>query len=177
MKSILFLILALFPFVSFAQSYVDEIPFVDDKIKFETILNIDSVSAQELYSRAKLAISDMYKSGKSVIDSYDDNALNLVVKGTTHYPLKDFLGTVNIDLDHTLIMQFKDGKVKLTYTDLIASTVNAECIIAENPKVGNCPKMKYPKKIKEEHAKQIVKTWEDFKSTVQSKLESYRDDW
>ena len=171
MKKILLTLFAITPIVLFAQNPIEKIPFNDSKIEFEKILEVDGKTANELYSQTKLIITELYKSGKSVIDSYDDDALNIVVKGITYYPLKDWLGTINQKLEHTLIFQFKDGRVRIRFTDLIVSTVPAENIIKDYRK------NKYSNKIREAHAQGILNAWNDIIETLESKYQKNTDAW
>ncbi|WP_299576671.1 DUF4468 domain-containing protein [uncultured Sunxiuqinia sp.] len=171
MKSILLAVMVVLPFLVKAQSPIDNIPFVDGEVKFETILNVEGSSAESLYADTKLIISDIYKSGKAAIDVSDDDALFIVVKGITYYPFKDWLGTVAQKLDHTLKFQFKDGRMKVTLFDLEINTIPIECVIRE------CKGYRFNKRMRETHAREILKTWENMQSQLISGLEKDQDDW
>ncbi len=169
MKILLALSFLWMSFFSFSQK--DSIPFVDGKIQFEKIISIENKTAGELYSQAKLIMSNLYQSGKAAMDSYDDDALYIATKGISYYPLKDWLGSIEQKLEHTLILQFKDGRVRITFTNLIVSTIPAENIL------GNAKRNPYGKKIKQSHAQGILNTWNEIESILKSEFNKKTDDW
>lgn len=170
MKKLL-LLLALLPINLIAQELL-EIPFVDGKVQFETVLEIKDKTAKELYADVTLLISDIYKSGKAVTDVADDEALFIVVKGITYYPLKDWLGTVQEKLEHTIKFQFKDERIKITFTNLVVYSIPFECIAAE------CKGYKFSPNIRKEHTKQVFLIWDDLQKTIIGKLANTdNDNW
>lgn len=170
MKKLLLLIL-LIPLFSGAQN-ATPVPFVDGKVQFETVLEVKNKTAKSLYSDVKLMISEIYKSGKAVIDASDDEGLFIVVKGNTRYPLTDFLGTVYVTLDHSIKFQFKDERMKIVFSNLVVNTIPFECIAEE------CKGYKFNKKIRQQHIDQVIGIWDGLQKTILDKLEkSKNDNW
>lgn len=167
----LILLLLFIPFLSASQTAIDKIPFVEDIIKFDSIIDINETAANVLYSRTKLIISELYQSGKSAIDTDDANALNIVVKGMTTYPLKDWMGTIDQKIEYTIIFQFKDNKVRIQFTDLVVFSVKAECIIRE------CKGLKYSQKVRQAHAEGIINVWNEIKNSYITKIKIDQNNW
>ena len=170
MKKLLFALIVIIPLLSIGQND-SIIPFVDGKIKFEKIIDIPGKTAKQLYSDAKLMIADIYRSGKAVVDVADNEALFIVVKGIAQYPLNDGFGTIQQKLEHTLKLQFKDEKIKITFTDLVVYRVNAECIVEP------CKGLRYSQKVRELHKKGILSVWDDLQMTIGNQLKTKTDNW
>lgn len=170
MKKLLLILWVVMPLFCYSQNYLDSIPFEDDIITFTKIIEFENFSSNQLYNKTKLLISDIYKSGKAVIDIENPNS-SIVVKGISYYPLKDWLGTVQQKMEHTLKFEFKDEKIRLTYTNLIVSTVPAECLI------HTCKGLKYPKKVRIEHAKGIFNSWTEIQNIITTEIKKENDDW
>lgn len=164
MKKLLFLI-ALIPIFTFAQDKI-KIPFVDGRVQFDTVLVIKNKSAKELYASTKLIISELYKSGKAAIDIADSEGLFITVKGVTKYPLTDFLGTLYVNLDHSIKFQFKDGRMKVTMNDLVVSTVPFEKIAVESKGY------RYSEKIRQQHNTHVIEFWNQLNQTITDKLKN-----
>jgi len=170
MKKLL-LLLFIIPVFAFPQEF-KKVPFVDGKVQFDTVLVVNGKSAKELYSDVKLMISEIYNSGKAAIDVADSEGLFIVVKGNTKYPLTDFLGTIYVNLDHSLKFQFKDGRMKTTMTDLVVSTVPFERIAIETKG------FKIPAKIRQQHLTHVIDFWGQLNKTITDKLiKSDSDNW
>lgn len=172
MKKLLFVLLCFLSVNLDAQNPIDKIPFIDGKIEFDTIVPVKGKTADQLYSDTKLLISDLYRSGKAAIDVADKDGRFIVVKGMTTYPLKDFLGTINQKLNHTLTFQFKDGKMKITLTNLSDFDIPVECIIRETKGY------RYSPKLREKHAAGVLSVWNELVADITHKLKSEKqDDW
>lgn len=109
-----FLILLLLPFISLAQS--DSIPKnTDGKYEYTEVVNVDSASAEKLYSNAKLFMVDAFKSAKDVTQLNDEasktvagtGAIKIVLHGTTGAQYVSF--KINI--------QCKDGRYKYDFSN------------------------------------------------------------
>lgn len=167
----LFSLFILLSLVGSSQDKV-KIPFVDGKVQFDTILVVENKTAKDLYSSAKLIISELYNSGKSAIDVAESEGMYITVKGNTRYPLTDFLGTVHVNLDHSLKFQFKDGRIKITMSNLVVSTVPFEKIAVETKGY------KYSDKIRQQHIVHVNEFWSNLNQTITEKLKtSESDNW
>lgn len=84
----------------------------DGALLLTNVEKVDTVtSMKELYRRALLWVSDMYKNPKSVIQTQDADAGILVVKG-------NIPGAAKSSYQHKLMFEFKDGKYRWTISDI-----------------------------------------------------------
>ncbi len=111
------LILLLIPAFSYGQ--YNSIPTREaETIYVDTVLKIDLVEKQELYSRAKIWVSDYFKSSKAVIDLDDKEIGILIGKGGSPITVETAIGQpFNTNCFFTFKLSFKDGKVKVEVYD------------------------------------------------------------
>lgn len=91
---------------------------ITHKYTYSAVVNVDSVKAQDLYSRAKIAITKLFNSGKDVTQVEDDNSKQIVAKGFFEPILND--GIFNREFGKvwfTITIQCKDGKFRYIITD------------------------------------------------------------
>jgi hypothetical protein len=79
------------------------------KIVFTEVVKVDSADANQLFSRAQVAISSLFKSAKDVIQVKDEASKQIVAKG-----LLEAYGFVKFETT----IQCKDGRYKYTITNL-----------------------------------------------------------
>ena len=125
MKKLLFLFLLL-PVMALAQnekqdSLLGIMPQIDGKVHYQGIVKVDSVNQKTLYSRAKLFFSDIFVSGKSVIDMQDEASGIIVGKGYLAEPVP----VTNVPF--TFKIQVKDGRYKYDIYDLLIKTERIQC--------------------------------------------------
>jgi len=85
------------------------------EIIYTDVVNIDSATAQNLYSRAKLFVADVYKSSKDVTQLNDDVAKTILIKPNIKNHIKSFL--VNDNWGYTsyqIFIECKDNKYRYT---------------------------------------------------------------
>jgi hypothetical protein len=118
----------------FAQKYFNileaprDLPFIDGKVTYQGILEIEGASMADLYGFAKKFIAETYTSTDAAIDM--DDTLNgvIVVKGRSDVPLTWYEkngGKVEQAYDkasvkHLLIFEIKNGRLRYTIKDLVA---------------------------------------------------------
>ncbi len=119
MIKITFLFLFL-PFFSFAQNDSLNLHFDSStqKITYSEVVKIDSVSAEDLLSRAKITLTNLFVSGKDVTQIIDENAKQIVGKGflvpvISNGLMKMAAGKVWF----TLTIQCREGRYKYTLTN------------------------------------------------------------
>lgn len=79
----------------------------------------DSISAQQLYSKAKLFIAENFKNAKSVTDFSDDEAKILIKKAVVPVLLKTFLGSNVVQYcSFTLKIECKDNRYRYTIDNI-----------------------------------------------------------
>jgi hypothetical protein len=111
----IFLLLVLFiPTVCLCQNF----PLNDQgRIEYTEVIAIDSSSADDLYKRAKLFISNNFKNPGEVIGVDDFNNKIIVINGT--------FTTEPGHIKFKATLQFKDGRYKYSVTDLTHKFINA----------------------------------------------------
>jgi hypothetical protein len=149
MKKVLFILVASFlTFQARSQEKyaTGSIPFVNGVVIFSSVEQIDSINADILYSTAKVAIADIFKSAKDVIQVDDKDNHLLVIKGITTDD--------NASWEYTIKIQTKDGRYKVEMYDceytavlpnLPSTNYRAEKLTDENclNKKGECKKTGY----------------------------------
>jgi len=82
---------------------------------YHEVVKVDSISADELYSRAKSWIALTYKSANDVIQLDDQNAGRIIVKGNFGIIYYANQAWVN----HTLTIDFKEGRYRYDLTSFV----------------------------------------------------------
>jgi len=82
---------------------------------YHEVVKVDSISADELYSRAKPWIALTYKSANDVIQLDDQNAGRIIVKGNFEIIYYANQAWVN----HTLTIDFKEGRYRYDLTSFV----------------------------------------------------------
>jgi hypothetical protein len=115
----LFFLLFFFPGLALSQSDNKEVKFPMDsstgKITFIEVVNVDSATADQLYSRAKLFVADSYKSNKAVTQLNDDAAKTVLIKPIIINHAKGF-GEYGYT-SYQFTIQCKDNKYRYIITD------------------------------------------------------------
>jgi hypothetical protein len=98
------------------EKLLDVLPVQDKKVIYEGVVIVDSASKSELQRRAKRWFIEAYKSPKDVIslDEPDEIMGKGIIK-TSHQA--GFMTIFQIDLQHTIDLQFKDGKYRYQIRD------------------------------------------------------------
>lgn len=120
MKKYTLLTLALFASViSFGQS----IELDPNSNKYQTIgiIYVDSIKKDDLFLRAKHWAALNYRSANDVIQLADKESSKIILKGN----FQDSFLVTDCWLGHTLVLDFKDGKVRYLYTDFSYSDMNS----------------------------------------------------
>lgn len=97
-------LLAVLPLQLFCQT--DTLPKnADGKYEYTGVVNVDSASADKLYSNAKLFIADNFKSGKDVTQLNDDYSKTVIGRGIEH------------SVKFKITIQCKEGKYRYVVED------------------------------------------------------------
>lgn len=105
-------LLGLFPLLLFSQEL--KLDSGTGQYTFTQIINAEGKTKDQLFSIVKEWVALNYKSANSVIQSSDREAGSLVVKGA--FAVSEGLRFTG-DVTHTLLINFKDNKIKLVATD------------------------------------------------------------
>lgn len=113
-KLVLLISVVMLNLVSFSQDNnkygVGSMPLVDGMVVFSEIVPIEGVTADKLHARAKMAVAEMFKSAKDVIQLDDKENGVLIVKGSNNYD-------PDVYSNFTLKVYVKDNKYKVDMTN------------------------------------------------------------
>jgi hypothetical protein len=84
---------------------------------YQEVVDVPGITADELYSRAKAALALAYESAPDVTKLDDPQAKKLIVKGYFNISFSYTLTQVSYKIWHTLILEAKDGKYRVTLKD------------------------------------------------------------
>lgn len=120
MKNTILLFIILFTF-QFGFCQVLEINSETGKLESTSIIAVDSVSKEELFSKVLSWIALNYRSANDVIQLQDKENGQIIAKAI-FAPLSGGMAFMSAGARHTLIFDIKDSKVRMTYTNLIYTT-------------------------------------------------------
>jgi hypothetical protein len=112
MKKVIVLLSLCCSIKCYSQDY-----FVNDKCSIEEVVQVDSVSAKDLYTRAKYALTKIFKSAKDVTQLDDKDNNQLVAKGFTYVRMKNPFNPAAGQVRFAFEIQCKDGRYKYLITD------------------------------------------------------------
>lgn len=94
------------------------LPLKDGKVTYVDVVQVDSISKDELYKRTKRWFIDTYKSAKDVIQLDDKENGEVIGKGffETYWQITFYSGQ-NINVWQTIKVQVKDGRYRYEITD------------------------------------------------------------
>ncbi|MFN8406975.1 MAG: DUF4468 domain-containing protein [Sphingobacteriaceae bacterium] len=123
MKKYTLLVLTLFTSaISFGQSI--RLDPTSNKYQSTGIIYVDSIKKDDLFLRAKHWAVLNYRSANDVIQLADKESSKIILKG--NYATTMFMK--GCWLEHTLILDFKDGKIRYTYNDFGYSDSNSRSL-------------------------------------------------
>jgi hypothetical protein len=110
---------------------------VDDSgnVTYTRIVEVDSVSKEELYLRALGYFTYNYNSGEDVIQVSDKESGTIIGKGLySNIPVSSFMAFVGIETYHILRIDLKEGKARiiLSLTDYRVRGYNASAVLVYN---------------------------------------------
>ncbi|MDP2359137.1 MAG: DUF4468 domain-containing protein [bacterium] len=82
---------------------------------YQEVIEIDTLSQNELYARAKSWIANAYRSANDVIQLDDPEKGIIIAKGFT----KNYWNTNDLDIYHTLTIEIKEGRYRYTFSDFV----------------------------------------------------------
>lgn len=125
MKTLL-LIASLLPF--FVLSQTDTLPRNTETGKYEysDVVSVDSVTADKLYSNAKIFMVDAFKSSKDVTQLNDDVAKTVAGRGTTKIEFKGIgLSGLEKYVRFKVYIQCKENRYKYTFNSFSFSMISS----------------------------------------------------
>lgn len=113
-KLVLLISIMMLNLAAFAQDNskygVGAMPIVDGMVVFSEVVPVEGVTADQLYTRAKMAVAEMFKSAKDVIQLDDKENGVIIVKGSNNYD-------PDVYSHFTLKVYIKDNKYKVDMTN------------------------------------------------------------
>ena len=109
------------------------------KYVMENVVEVSDASADELFTKAKEWVSLNYVSANDVIQYAEGD--KIILKGAFAIG-----GLVSYRVDHTLVLMFKDGRFKFTYTDFVCDNTRDggfRTAFEENKGIGKFTKSVY----------------------------------
>ncbi|MNE10169.1 hypothetical protein D3C80_1028700 [compost metagenome] len=119
MKKYLLTILLLLPIVAVCQENALKVPIKDGRIVYSAVIQLDSISKNELYSTAGMWFADSFKNSKHVIRFEDKEAGKIMGKGSSTFYYEYLLSTVFTDIEYSIVITVKDSKYKYEIYDII----------------------------------------------------------
>ena len=117
MKLISTLLFFLFAKVAVAQISILPIDTISYQVAFTEVINVDSATAKDLFSRGKLWFAKTYKSSNAVIQNIDNESFSITGKANMR-AYAQFIGTRTWGyVNYTISIFCKDGRYKYLITD------------------------------------------------------------
>lgn len=101
---------------------MDILPLQEGVVAYSNVIQVDSVSKDQLYARAKRWFVKTYKSANDVIQLDDKENGEIIGKGNfkiSYYAREPII-------NHTISILVKDGRFKYIITDLVYSDIQGD---------------------------------------------------
>ena len=179
-KLITFCLLSLFVFTSNAQ----------ELLTYTEVIQVDSVSKNELFYRAKNWFVNAFKSSKNVIQNENKENGEIIGKATMKYYPDYFVGSDNTKgyINYTIKIFVKEGRYKYEFTDFYHEPENKNghsfgyvTNAVENPKPYSFSLKSWNRKAWNDLKKEIDIKMKDIifslKDGMKVKTEAQNDNW
>jgi hypothetical protein len=190
MRPILFFLLMFFSSLTMAQTIEDQymelyLPWNEGELIYTEVVAAPDKSADQLYTLARLWISQNFKSGKDVLDIDDKSSGTLAGKGWSSIYVTSVGMPMEIMLWYRIIIEVKDGRYRYQIKDIefenrdktYGSFVNPaenwlsmEAMFRENGKIKPLNKQYYDRMI------EVIERLE-FEIRNQLTKPTLKDDW
>lgn len=115
-----------------ASGQTIEFDDITGKYQAQSIIQMDTLKKDLLFTKAKEWITLNYKSANDVIQLADKESSKIIVKGN----FKTFMAMKEGRLGHTLVLDFKDGRIRYTYSDFSYYSSGSGEIAFESKSLG-----------------------------------------
>lgn len=108
--------------------------------EYTGVVNVDSASADKLYSNAKIFVVDAFKSGKDVTQLNDDNSKTAAGTGSIQIVFKGIsMAAVDKFVKFKFFIQCKNGRYKYTISNfqfaMIGTQLNANVLLEDEKRL------------------------------------------
>ncbi len=110
------------------EKLLEILPISEGIVTYTSVIQVDGVNKEELYTRAKKWFATTYKSAKDVIQLDDKENGEIIGKGNFNISYY----TRNPIINHTISISIKDGKFKYKITDFRYSDNQNETFLVED---------------------------------------------
>jgi hypothetical protein len=114
MNEMVLLLLVFLPFTLFSQNGVLPISEETGKITYQSVVQVDGTSKNDLYKRGKTWFINTFSSSENVIE-YEDKEEGIIM-GKGLFPVKANMVSAG-HVRFTIKIEFKDGRYRYTLTD------------------------------------------------------------
>lgn len=159
MKAILFALIFL-PLVGWGQVAIQKHE-TTGRYTCEAVVQVDSMKAGVMFNRALEWIAINYRSAKDVIQYSDQAAGKIICKGNFKVGLYMKEGWV----EHTMILEFKDGRYRYTFTDFVYFSAGSDRVSFDG---NNMMGKKRAIEVTEEKVSASVSSLNEFLKTTKS---------
>lgn len=161
-QSIFGIIFSFFVIPLFGQTIVKD--SISGKYQSEGVVVFDSIKADMIFTKAKEWIAINYKSANDVIQLADKESLKIIVKGNfkTSMFMKDGW------IAHTLILDFKDNKLRYFYSNFSYYSSGSGSLEFESKSLG------FKKSVIKTTEKNLIASIDDLKKYI---IQNRKSDW
>lgn len=153
------------------------------EIEYSEVVRVDStISADQLYSRAKMVIADLFNSAQSVIQNDDATNKQILVKGKISADYSWGMASAPGHVDFTMTIFCKGGRYKYSIkpqqhtASYRGTNYNGGSLLNEKP---DCGTFNMPKSYWEKIKINADATFKSFTTTLKQKMNenSQKEDW
>lgn len=179
MKKCMFFLLFFTPITIFAQidSTKVELPYKNDKVFFETIMEVPGINQAVIYTASKKWIAESFQSGKSVIQTEDKESGQIV--GRAYTTVKAPGGGIYfglITLQFNIQIDCKNEKYRIRFYDIKKSDA-AISLFGYTSTESNIPIEEWDKLQKSNNNQKRVEKWADLTSSINKHYAKLIDDF
>jgi hypothetical protein len=179
MKKCISFLLLLIPLLIFAQIDTTkvELPYKNDKIFFETIVQVPAITQAVIYTASKKWIAESFQSGKSVIQTEDKEAGQIVGRAytTVHAPGGGiYFGLITLQFN--IQIDCKNEKYRIRFYDIKKSDA-AISLFGYTSTESNIPLEEWDKLQKSNNNQKRVEKWAALTSSINKHYAKLIDDF
>ncbi|MBK8965554.1 MAG: DUF4468 domain-containing protein [Saprospiraceae bacterium] len=155
---------------TFSLSQELELDSTTNKLMYRGVIKIDSASVGDLFERGRQWIATAYRSANNVVQYENKEEGKIIGKGV--WATWEGLGYL---MEHTIILEFKNGRVRYTFTDFIKRYVGSTALAGSRQALESIKLMK--KNERGSFAKEAARTAENLVQSIFSTSSKKDDDW
>lgn len=168
-QTIVFFLAMLLPVCAAGQEL--ELDTTTNKLMYRRVVEVDSATAVQLYELARQWMARAYKSADNVLQYENKEEGKLIGRGV--WPVA--FSTNNERMEHVIIIECREGRVRYTFTDFVRETYDA-ALGRQRKALEDIKFMK--KSVREAWAKEAARTGGDLEKALKPEpVEKNGDRW